>query len=453
MSSANELMIKDLFGRLKTIQQTMYESFLLAPSRKFVIHCSRRIGKTYLLCILAITFALSKSNAQIRYASVTQKAVRKMIHPIFKSIFATYKPELRPKWNGQEGAYIFKNGSMIHVAGVNGGHEDDLRGTDADLAIVDEAAFVDNLTYLTESVLMPQLINTGGKLIMASSSPLSPAHEFSSYIQEAKLEGFYAAYDIHESGYSKDLIAEFCKEAGGQHSDTWRREYLNELIIDSSLAIIPEFNDSYVQDTPRTDTFKFYHKYEAMDLGVRDFTAVLFGYYDFKRAALIVEDEFVINGPDMTTDKLALEIQAKELNLQYPELYRRISDNNNLLLLQDLGSLHNLHFQATNKDTLAAMVNEVRMWVKSGRVIINPKCKQLIGCLKYGLWNKNRDDFARTKVYGHFDALASLIYLIRNIDQSSNPIPIHYGYSAGNTHIDQQETDKVSTFNKILNVK
>ena len=31
-----------------------------------------------------------------------------------------------------------------------------------------------------------------------------------------------------------------------------------------------------------------------MDIGVRDLTAVLFAYYDFKKSVLVVEDEFII---------------------------------------------------------------------------------------------------------------------------------------------------------------
>ncbi len=227
--------------------------------RKYVVHCSRRLGKTFLLCVLAIVFALSKANAQIRYASVTQKAVRKMIKPIFKKIFANYKIEFRPKWDGLEGAFIFSNGSMIHVAGVNNGHEDDLRGTDADLAIVDEGAFVDNLNYLVESVLVPQLINTGGKLIMASSSPLSPAHEFAEYIHQAKLGGNYSSFDIYQADYPEDIIAEFCTEAGGPESTTWRREYLNELIVDTEYAIVPEFTKCNYARGPIDENYELYH--------------------------------------------------------------------------------------------------------------------------------------------------------------------------------------------------
>ena len=438
--SLNLLIIKDLYDRLKPSQKMMFESVLSAVRRKHVVHCSRRFGKTFILCCLAIIFALSKPNAQIRYASVTQKSVRKMIHPIFKEIFLKYKHDMRPTWNSLEGAYIFSNGSMVHIAGVNNGHEDDLRGTAADLAIVDEAAFVDNLGYLTESVLMPQLITTGGKLIMASSSPLSPSHEFADYISAAKIEGYYSSYDIYQSSYTPEIVAEFCKEAGGENSTTWKREYLNQLIVDSNFAIVPEMNDLDYTRAPKDEHYQLYHKYNAMDLGVRDLNVNLFAYYDFKRAKIVIEKELVMSGSDMTTPKLHKAIAEIELGLwandkgEAIEPHRRISDNNNPLLLLDLGSIHGMFFHSTSKDTLPAMVNNLRVWIAQGRVEIDESCTLLIDSLKYGVWNEQRSEFGRSKALGHYDAVAAMMYLVRNIDEATNPIPVKYDF---NTYVEQ----------------
>jgi hypothetical protein len=447
----NLLIIKHLYESLKPIQKRMFAMFLsVSNSRKYVVHCSRRLGKTYLLCVLAIVFALSKSNAQIRYASVTQKSVRKMIKPIFKKIFASYKVEFRPKWNNLEGAYIFSNGSMVHVAGVNNGHEDDLRGTDADLAIVDEGAFIDNLSYLVESVLVPQLINTGGKLVMSSSSPLSPAHEFAGYIQQAKIGGYYSDFDIYKAGYPDDIVAEFCKEAGGAESTTWRREYLNELIVDTEFAIIPEFDGCDYARGLVSEFYDILHKYNSMDLGVRDLNVNLFAHYDFPKAELVIERELVISGPQMTTPLLHQAISEIEQELwQGAEPYKRVADNNNPLLLLDLGAIHNMYFNSTSKDSLHAMVNQVRVWIAQGRVKIDPSCVYLIESLKYGVWNNNRSEFARSKALGHYDAIAALMYLIRNIDETTNPIPIRVGFDQVNFEDDIMEGFKMLRGNRV----
>ncbi len=414
--------IKLLFSLLKPVQKTMFKQFVASTTRTGVFHCSRRIGKTHLLCTMSVIFALKKSQSNIRYASVTQKAVRKMVHPIFKDLFSKIPKKYQGKWNSQEGAYKFQNGSQIHLAGCNNQRSDDLRGTSADLALVDEAAFVDDLSYLVDSVLMPQLLTVqDSKLIMASSSPLSPAHEFVDYINASKVIGSYHSYTIHDGGYSKELIEEFCEEAGGETSTTWRREYLNEILIDDDWAIIPEHKGLKLGITHSIFRDKF-QNYVGMDLGVKDLTVALFGYYDFPRATLCIQRELVINGPQMTTPILANGIKKIEEQL-FSKEPRRISDNNNLLLLQDLGYLHNCHFIPTSKDSLEAMVNEMRIWISSGRVEIDQSCQTLIQSIKLGYWNDLRTGWGRAETLGHFDALAALMYLIRNVDVTSNPIP------------------------------
>ena len=173
-----------------------------------------------------------------------------------------------------------------------------------------------------------------------------------------------------------------------------------------------------------------------MDIGIQDLTVVLFAYYDFIKARLVVEDEICMNGPQMTTDKLALAIKAKEKELwgDLP-VQCRISDNNNLLLLQDLGSLHDINFAPTSKDSLEAMVNNVRIEINKSRVWVNPKCKQLLGSLRFGVWKNNRKEFDRSTTFGHFDAFAALMYLLRVVDYQTNPIPPMMDIDTANTFV------------------
>ncbi len=444
--------LESIFNSLKPIQKTMSQAFLYSDKRKYVIHCSRRAGKSHFLCALAIIFALSKANSQIRYASVTQKSVRKMIHPIFKQIVQNIPHKYRPRFNSQEGAYIFPNGSMIHVAGVNNGQADNLRGTASDLCIVDEAGFVDELSYLVDSVLMPQILTTNGKLIMASSSPLSPAHEFTDYINEAKTNNAYSSYKIYSAGYSKELIEEFCREAGGPQSTTWRREYLNELIVDDQLSIIPEWDSKqFVRETIKDEYYDLYHKYESADWGVRDNTAILFAYYDFRKATLYVENEILLSGHDTTTKKISEEIDKIESTLGWKDVYRRIGDNNELILMQDLGSTYGKYFIPTNKDSLSAMVNEARLFIQAGRLNVSPNCTNLIGCLDYGVFqDTKRNTFGRSKSLGHYDSLAALIYLIRNLDQHTNPISISHNVSSYTHYIPEEQNSNHETLKSLF---
>lgn len=443
--------IETIVRTLKPVQKEMLKKFIGSKQRTNVFHCSRRLGKTYLLCVLSVIFALKKSNSQIRYASVTQKAARKMVHPIFKELFGKITANYQGKWNSQEGAYIFKNGSMIHLAGVNGGHSDDLRGTASDLAVVDESAFVDDLGYLVDSVLMPQLLTVpGSRLIMASSSPISPSHEFVDYIQKTKLDGSYHSYTILDGGYDKEIVEEFCKEAGGETSTAWLREYMNQIIIDSDYSIVPEAS-SLTFGINKTEKYKYYQKYVAMDIGTKHLTFLIFGYYDFLRAKLCIEKEYYINGPQMTTPIIADNVKQIENELwndnENSEI-KRISDNNNLLLLQDLGYIHGCHFLPTSKDSLEAMVNEMRIWFKDSRIEISEDCPMLMDSLKFGFWNESRSSWGYSKTLGHFDGMAAIMYLIRNVDVFTNPIPVRIG---PNEILIEEENPSFSALQSILN--
>lgn len=428
----------DLGYKLRPVQRAMRESIANARSLKRVLNCSRRIGKSYLGCIKAIEKGIQKDRAQIRFAAPTQKSLRKIIHPIMREVSMDAPDDLRPIWKNQDGLYLIpRTGSEIHVAGCNNGHEENLRGQAADAAIVEEAgAFKGNLRYVVDDILMPQLLTTGGDLLMIGTPPRTPVHDFVAYVQEAQLKGAYAEYDIYKSGYAPELIEQFCEEAGGPKSTTWLREYMCQFVVDSNFAIVPEWRDDYASVVEPDQFFKYYHRYVSMDIGVRDYTALLFGYYDFRRGKLVIEDEIIIGGPEVTTDRIASKTKAKEKE-RWAELgiHRRTADNNNLILLNDLSRLHGLAFVPTSKDDLVAMVNQVRLWVAGGRILVHPRCQHTIGGLKYGIWDENRKEFDRSTVYGHFDALAALIYMVRNVNVHDNPVPATLGMSPKDWHI------------------
>ena len=413
---------------------------------KYVLNVSRRWGKSTVLSLIAIEYALRHPNSQIRFAAPTAKMLKKITNPIFRMLLADAPAEFKPRYHVQDNMWKFHNGSEIHCAGTDSGNAENLRGTASNLNLIDEAGFADSLLYVLDSILTPQTLTTGGKTLIASTPPTSPSHDFVSIAEECRMRGFYKTYTIYDNkSLDADTIALYAKEAGGYDSTTWKREYLAMFVSDSSLQIIPEWDDVHIKECKADDLNQFYHKYVAMDLGVKDFTAVIFGTYNFKEATLYIQDEITMDGPSMTTVLLKDAIVNKEAELWTGtnKAYRRISDNNNLMLLQDLGHLHQLHFNATNKDTLEAMVNEVRMFVAQGRLKVSPKCKMLLGCLNSGIWDNNHKMFARSTVYKHFDHLASLIYLIRNLDQVSNPVPATYNIS-NNTHWIPQDINKTS---------
>lgn len=440
--------------KLHKAQKSIEATFNSSKNQLFVGNCSRQLGKSFWAVTKAVSTAIKTPNAQIRYGAAFQTDLVDFIIPAFDKVMEDCPSIIKGKYKSKGSCYVFPNGSKIKLVGLDK-NPNGLRGNTLDLIILDECGFVSNLEYIYKSILIPATTHRpNAKIVLISTPPSTPAHAFMDYVQKAELEGGYAMFTVYDNPLiDETTIQRLMKESGGEVSTTWRREYLCEFVTDTDSAIIPEWVDTYVQDIPKDEFYPYYHKYVGMDLGVKDFTAAIFGYYDFKKAALVIEDELVLNGPTLNTEILKTAILNKENNLwvnQKP--YRRISDNNNLMLIQDLSSLHNLHFMATNKESLEAMINEVRLMVQSGRIIINPRCKLTSGSLKYGVWDKKRTGFARSTTYGHFDCLAALIYLVRNLDKHSNPIPNNYNTTIFTHYTPPQTNDSHDSLKKIFNL-
>ena len=154
----------DLFYKLKDHQIPLYKEITSTNSKKYVINCSRRFGKSFILCLIATEFAMRKKAAHIRFAAPTQKQLREIVQPIFTKIFSDCPPEMRPEFKTQMGHYYFPyTQSYIHVAGCDNNGAENLRGHESDLNLIDEAGFVQDLEYITKDILMPQTLISGGR--------------------------------------------------------------------------------------------------------------------------------------------------------------------------------------------------------------------------------------------------------------------------------------------------
>lgn len=433
-------------------QKEFYKILKKAKSRKTVINASRRWGKTTVALIYCVIFATNNPGSLVRFVAPTQKSLRKIIFPIMKMLLQDCPEELKPRWNVQDGCYYFKNDSELHLYGTDNQNHDGLRGQRCDLGVIDEAAYCSDLMYIVQDILLPQTLTCDGRIIILSTpqkKTTQSGEEFKQLCTEAELNGSYFTKTIYDNkALTPTKIEEYKRESGGEDSITWQVEYLCRFIIDPEKRIIPEWNDAFVQKFETDNYFPYYHKYFCMDLGVkRDFTCMILGHYDFLKGILYVHDEVTMK--NMTSHDLVQALKKKEKQCfgSYP-IYRRIADSDNPLLLNDLCSLHNIGIMPTGKSTLETMVNELRVFVGDGRVIVHPKCKFLSNCLKLGVWADNaqgkmRKDFGRTKDLGHFDGVAALMYLVRNLDTTTNPIPSLYGVDPNNSHIfsTQRETN------------
>jgi hypothetical protein len=437
--------------RLRNVQKKVRQVWLKAAPAflKFYIECTRRFGKSTFGLIWLSEDCIKNPGSVSAFFAPVKEGLRDYILPIIEKTFADCPDDLKPNLDSSL-TLTFPNGSKIIFRGSNNQQHRTKRGNAFRRVFVDEGRDVDDLDNLIDSVVIPSLFSTMGRLMISSTPADSEDHPLHAVKQAAEREGWYfhcTIYDAHRydpEDFPLERIEAWKKETTDKVA--WEREYMALWVKDPTKTVVPEWDDAYIQTVPRDEFFPFYHKYDALDSGVTDKTAGLLAYYDFHRAKLIVEDEFTLQDAEVRTDKIATLFKDKETALAYQTLhdrqnpkyrelavnekvYRRVADNNNLILVNDLNSLHSLDFFPTRKDELVAMINMTREWVKDGRIIVAPGCKELIGCLKNALWDKKREKLAKSKVYGHFDALMALVYLVRNVDTGTNPIPKFFGKS------------------------
>lgn len=447
-------------------QRSLYQSYIDCKEKTVVWNCSRRFGKSWTLCVLAIETCLKNPYSLVKYCCAKQVDARGIIRPLIREITRTCPKELRPLFKVQERAYVFPNGSRIELSGLDGGRAESIRGGSCNLAIIDEAGLVGDLEYIVTSIILPTTTTTKGKIVLASTPPKTAAHAFvTKFLNRARIQGNLVTKTVFDNpNIDQDELNKIIEEYGGVNSVGFRREFLCHIILDDEYAVIPEFTPELKEKIVKEWTRPpFYDGYVSMDLGLKDLTVVLFAYYDFRNAKLIIEDEFVINGQKFNTKALAEGIKEKEQKTytdpytgEYRNPFLRVSDNN-LMVIQDLRTLHGLQFLPTRKDDADAALNNLRNWIQDEKIIINPRCVRLIAHLETAVWNKSKSSFDRSGDNGHFDAIDSLKYMIRNIQPNKNPYPA--GYGVGNREnlwmpVKKDEYNpQVQALRQMLNIK
>ena len=418
-----------LLWLLHAAQVSAYNAFKTSTARTFVLNTARRFGKTFLLCVIALEKAIQTPGADVKLVTMSQKATRKIVEPLFREILKTCPKDIRPKYFVHDGLFRFNNGSLIHCCGTEMGQIDNLRGQACDLALVDEAGFVSELEYVVDSVLMPQFVGRpGARLIMASTPPVAPDHPFvSRYMKDAINDNAYLHRTIYDNPRLTEAdIEEAKKAAGGEGTIAWRREYLAEIVTERDSAVFPEATPDVMTEMIGTvERPPFFLPIVVLDLGYLDNTGMLFGYYHFTRNKIVIEDEILVNKRNSAELVAMARAKEKELWGDHGRISRIVEAN--AMTVADINEIHKFNCRAPDKADFVANVNRLRMDIAARMFIFSPKCVQTVQQVMFSTWDRNRKTFARTANRGHYDLAAAMIYLSKHVDRSTNPIPPGYG--------------------------
>jgi len=197
------------------------------PQSTSVWLLARQSGKSYLLAVIALMEAIRQPNSIVKLLTDTKVHVKMIFAPLFREILEDCPDDVRPDYNSTEFTYTFPNGSQIQMAGTDNGHAERLRGQRSHCILVDEAAFCSNLSYNVMSILFPTSTHTGAKIILASSPPEEPDHDFIEFIEIAEQEGLLTKKTLDDNPLLTDaqknhIISKF---KGGRSNPQFRREY------------------------------------------------------------------------------------------------------------------------------------------------------------------------------------------------------------------------------------
>lgn len=466
----------ELLWKLDSNQRDLYKLFHNSDHIIQTWLLARRSGKTYTLLVLAFEALLRNPRTIVKFLAPTRLQVQTIIRPLIQQITEDCPEDLKPEFKTQDYIYYFSNGSELQLAGSENKNVDKLRGGECTIAIIDETQDVGDLDYAINSVLLPTTLTTKGKILMAGTPPKEMDHEFISYIKDAEFKGSLIRRTVYDNPritveqLEKQILSQYPQR---EKSEAFRREFLCEIIKDENRSVIPEFNDELKKDIIKEwKTPPYFDSYVSMDLGAVDLTAVLFAHYDFRAGKLIIEDELVVDfsKKDMNIERLTALIKEKEdllwtnkLTNEVKKPYLRVSDIN-LIVTQEIAvkSLGQIYFVNTSKYDKESSINNMRALIGGHKIIINPKCKNLIRHLDNVIWSstKNKTLFGRSPDNGHYDCVDALIYLCRNINFSKNPYPAHYDLGSGDVFIPNRDaydnkrlSKAAATFNKVFGKK
>ena len=338
---------------------------ILNEAKYKVLNFGRRAGKTTELAYEALGTSLTINNAKTTYYAQTFGDARDIAWEIFLNIFG--------------GAVIKKNETLLEIilkntlGGVSKvnlkGWESVItgekgRGTENDLILIDEVAFLRGFKHHWESVLEPTLLTTKGRAVF-SSTP----------------NGFNDFYDLSQ-------IAQNNKNWCYVHATSYDNPYNDKEWLDSKREELPEdtFSQEYMADFRKQTglVFKEFSRnrnlYEKMDTEpIEDLAGVDFGFTNpcgivsvkkDRRGTYWVESEYYET--EKTDLQIAEIVSAEDYNKVYP-------DPENPGGIQELKNKRvNVREVLKGKGSIIAGINKMRELFRQRRIKIHKSCINLI---------------------------------------------------------------------------
>ena len=425
----------DLSWMLWPQQLPIYEAIRKLPHSvdEYVVLCSRQFGKSHMGVLLAVEDATRYRDRCILIIGPDTKQTKDIVNPRMRRI-QRLLPEGMLVQSKSENKWILYHDydtrgrkqsdfSEIVIGGMNE-NSSSQRGKTVQTIYVEEVVEASPEEYLESlrSDLGPALtLSRNGKVIFLTTLPKTPDHPFiTDTLAGARLNNALAIFTIDQNTALSPHQKEACiRRCGGVDTDDYKREYLCQVIRDSSVVVVPSYDENLHVREFTIPVFTHWHVMVDWG-GVKDYTVGLLYTYDFLRNKLLIKSEFLFK-ENTSTKTIWPRVQSWRDTFLVP--IDRVWTDAPGQTLVDLAEITKEAVSLpNNKEDWQASINHLNVLFASNTIEIHPTCVFTRESLRSGTFNKQRTDFERTKALGHCDAIAALMYASRNFVKES-PYP------------------------------
>lgn len=400
----------DLSYKLHEKQFEVWERFFSSPHDEFIFFISRQFGKSFLSCCIALSYAIRHPESVVRIVAPTKDQAYDIVNDqmtkIIRDAPAGFIVPLRSDLRWRVGK------SEIRLGTVARAHVDTIRGANASLIVLEEGGFSasDEYRYAYESVIVPQVTKTRGRILHVTTPSEQPEHYIhTNIIPRCKERGTFFSHTIFDNPFvDEEHIEKIAVLLGGRDSLAFRREYLCEIVRDQSTVCVPAFSDRHI--VPVTYDYGDQVIVFGDFGGSRDKTVIHFSFVDRVTNKMKVVRELVY--PSNTSTRAIIDgVRAMEASMNFYPIIRVFDAPSQLLI--DINDVYGLSAYNVLKGDWFEGLNWLNVAFETDLIEVDPSCVFTIKTLRAATFNKQRNDYDRTEELGHMDAVASLTYGVR----------------------------------------
>ena len=297
-------------------EETKLKGHLFKQQRQFaddkerfkVAQCTRRAGKSELAADILYEAATKTPNSVALYIALTRRSAKNIIWPKLLALKDKYNIECTPLEGALE--VKFPNNSIIWCVGADmTNFIERLRGGAYSTCVVDEAqSFRSHLGELIDDVLTPALIDFNGTLNMFGTPGPIPQ----GYFYEATEKNIHG-YSLHKWGMldnpfipqAQSFMDEMIEKRNWtKENPTFRREYLNEWVLDLD-ALFYKFREE--KNVLRNSPLNKHNRVLGIDYGFNDKTTfAILAYSNYSPDIFI---EYTEGHSEMIPSQIAGRVQ------------------------------------------------------------------------------------------------------------------------------------------------